>query len=169
MVAAVAATDPGTAEQALDLIDVDYDVLPHVLSAEDAMKDDAPILHERLLTLHSPTLRAGAWGDDAERSNVSNRFEFRLGDVEAGFEEADVVVEGEFETEAVHQGYIEPHAATAHWSTDGHVTIWCSSQGHFSVRDHASNILGLPVSRVKIIPMEIGGRIRREGSGRRVP
>ena len=165
VVAAVAATDPGTAEQALDLIDVDYEVLPHVLSVEDAMRDDAPILHERLLTLHSAALRAGAWGDDAEGTNVSNRFEFKLGDVEAGFKEADVVVEGEFETEAVHQGYIEPHAATAHWSTDGYVTVWCSSQGHFSVRDHTSNILGLPVSRVKVIPMEIGGGFGGKGQG----
>ena len=165
VVAAVAATDPGTAEQALDLIDVDYEVLPHVLSVEDAMRDDAPVLHERLLTLHSAALRAGAWGDDAEGTNVSNRFEFKLGDVEDGFKEADVVVESEFETEAVHQGYIEPHAATAHWSTDGYVTVWCSSQGHFSVRDHTSNILGLPVSRVKVIPMEIGGGFGGKGQG----
>ena len=71
----------------------------------------------------------------------------------------------EFETEAVHQGYIEPHAATAQWSTDGYVTIWCSSQGHFSVRDHTSNILGLPVSRVKVIPMEIGGGFGGKGQG----
>ena len=165
VVAAVAATDPGTAEQALDLIDVDYEVLPHVLSVEDAMRDDAPILHERLLTLNSAARRSGGWGDGAEQTNVSNRFEFSLGDVEAGFAEADVVVEDEFETEAVHQGYIEPHAATAHWSTDGYVTIWCSSQGHFSVRDHASNILGLPVSRVKVIPMEIGGGFGGKGQG----
>ena len=165
VVAAVAATDPGTAEQALDLIDVDYEVLPHVLSVEDATRDDAPILHERLLTLHSAALRAGAWGDDAEGTNVSNRFEFKLGDVEDGFKEADVVVEAEFETEAVHQGYIEPHAATAHWNTDGYVTVWCSSQGHFSVRDHTSNILGLPVSRVKVIPMEIGGGFGGKGQG----
>ncbi len=68
--------------------DVDYEVLPHVLTAEEAMRDDAPILHERLLTLNSVARRAGAWGDGDEGSNVSNRFEFRLGDVEAGFEEA---------------------------------------------------------------------------------
>ena len=165
MVAAVAATDPGTAEQALDLIDVDYEVLPHVLSVEDAMRDDAPVLHERLLTLNNAARRAGGWGDSAEGTNVSNRFEFSLGDVEAGFAEAEIVVEREFETEAVHQGYIEPHAATADWSTDGYVTIWCSSQGHFSVRDHTSNILGLPVSRVKVIPMEIGGGFGGKGQG----
>ena len=163
VIAAVAATDPSVAEQALDLIEVDYEVLPPVLNAEDAMKDDAPILHERLLTMHSPTFRAGGWGDGDRQTNVANRFEFSLGDVEAGFEQADVIVEREFRTEAVHQGYIEPHAATAHWDSDDYVTVWCSSQGHFGVRDHTSAILGLPVSRVKIIPMEIGGGFGGKG------
>ncbi|MYA62458.1 MAG: xanthine dehydrogenase family protein molybdopterin-binding subunit, partial [Dehalococcoidia bacterium] len=163
VIAAVAATDPSVAEQALDLIEVDYEVLPPVLNAEDAMKDDAPILHERLLTMHSATFRAGGWGDADRQTNVANRFEFQIGDVEAGFEQADVIVEREFRTEAVHQGYIEPHAATAHWNSDGYVTVWCSTQGHFGVRDHTSNILGLPVSRVKIVPMEIGGGFGGKG------
>ena len=163
VVAAVAATDPSVAEQALDLIEVDYEILQPVLNAEDAMKDDAPILHERLLTMHSPTFRAGGWGEGERQTNVANRFEFALGDVGAGFEQADVVVEREFRTEAVHQGYIEPHAATAHWDSDGYVTVWCSSQGHFGVRDHTSSILGLPVSRVKVIPMEIGGGFGGKG------
>ena len=163
VIAAVAATDPSVAEQALDLIAVDYEVLPPVLYAEDAMKDDAPILHERLLTMHSATFRAGGWGDADRQTNVANRFEFQIGDVETGFEQADVIVEREFRTEAVHQGYIEPHAATAHWNSDGYVTVWCSTQGHFGVRDHTSNILGLPVSRVKVVPMEIGGGFGGKG------
>ena len=94
-VAAVAATSPHVAEQALSLIDVDYEVLPPVLNAADAMKDDAPILHERLLTMNSPAMRSGGWGDVAagKQSNVANRFEFRMGDVDKGFQEADVVLE----------------------------------------------------------------------------
>ena len=80
VVAAVAATDPGSAEQALDLIDVDYQVLDPVLTPEDAVKEGAPILHDRLLTMHSPTLRAGGWGDSDEQTNVANRFEFQIGD-----------------------------------------------------------------------------------------
>ena len=83
--------------------------------------------------------------------------------MEAGFDQADVIVEREFRTEAVHQGYIEPHAATAQWDSDGYVTVWCSSQGHFGVRDHTSAILGLPVSRVKVVPMEIGGGFGGKG------
>ena len=75
------------------------------------------------------------------------------------------MVEEEYTTQAVHQGYIEPHAATAHYGSDGYVTVWCSSQGHFAVRDHTSKILDLPVSRVKVVPMEIGGGFGGKGQG----
>ena len=165
VVAAVAATDPAIAEQALELIDVDYEVLTPVLSAEEALKEGAPIVHERLLTMNSASLRSGAWGDSDEQTNLANRFVFSLGDIESGFNEADVVVELEFDTQAVHQGYIEPHAATAQWGSDGYVTVWCSSQGHFGVRDHTSRILDVPVSRVKVVPMEIGGGFGGKGQG----
>ena len=165
-VAAVAATSAGAAEEALAALDVDFEVLPPVLNADDAMRDDAPVLHERLVTLANPNLRQGGWGDaNAKPSNVSNRFEFRLGDPDTGFAEADVVVEREFHTKPVHQGYIEPHSATAQWSTDGSVTIWASSQGHFALRDHTAAILGVGVSRVKVIPMEIGGGFGGKGQG----
>ena len=166
-VAAVVATNVHVAEQALALIDVEYDVLSPVLNAYDAMKEDAPVLHERLLTLSSPALRVGAYGDtdSATRTNVANRFEFRMGDIDKGFQEADVVVEREYHTRPVHQGYIEPHSATARWNSEGTVTIWSSSQGHFALRDHTATILGLPVSRVTIIPMEIGGGFGGKGQG----
>ena len=166
-VAAVAATSIHIAEAALALIDVDYEVLSPVLNASDALKDNAPILHERLLTMSSPARRSGGWGDvDAgKESNLANRFEFRMGDVEQGFKDADVVLEREYHTKPVHQGYIEPHSATAQWNVDGTVTIWASSQGHFALRDHTSTILGLPVSKVKIVPMEIGGGFGGKGMG----
>ena len=166
-VAAVAATSAALAEQALGLIEVEYEVPPPALDAEAAMKPDAPILHERLVSLSNAALRPGGWssGDTGDGSNVANHFEFRLGDVEQGFKEADVVVEREYHTKAVHQGYIEPHAATAQWNTDNTVTIWCSSQGHFALRDHAAKILGVSVSQVKIIPMEIGGGFGGKGQG----
>ena len=165
-VAAIAATSPHLAEEALDLIEVDYEVLPAVLNADAALQPDAPLLHERLVTMDSPALRPGGWGDRSEPvTNLANRFEFRLGDLDQGFAAADAVVEREFHTRPVHQGYIEPHAATAQWNTDDTVTIWCSSQGHFALRDHTSTILGLPVSKVKIIPMEIGGGFGGKGMG----
>src|ERR671915_1474095 len=118
-VAAVAATSAHLAEEALPLIDVEYEVLTPVFNAYDAMKEDAPILHERLVTLSNPAQRAGGYSkeENPKGTNISNHFEFRLGDVEKGFQEADVIVEREFHTKPVHQGYIEPHAATAQWNT----------------------------------------------------
>ncbi len=162
--AAVAATSAAAAEAALALIEVDYEVLEPVLNAEDAMKDDAPTLHDRLVTLANPNMRQGGWGDVAG-SNVSNRFEFRVGDPDEGFQEADVIVEREFHTRPVHQGYIEPHSATALWGADGLVTIWASSQGHFALRDHTAAILGVSVSKLKVVPMEIGGGFGGKGQG----
>ena len=166
-IAAVAATSPHIAEEALSLIEVEYEVLRPVLTALDAMKEDAPILHEMLAPVSSATFRAGGWGDSASEkgTNIANHFEHRLGDVDKGFREANVIVEREFKTKRVHQGYIEPHTATAMWGADDHVTIWTSTQGHFLVRDHASILLDIPVSRLKTIPMEIGGGFGGKGVG----
>ena len=164
-IAAVAATSAATAEEALGLIDVEFEVLTPVLDADAAMAEGAPVLHERLVTLTNPDMRQGGYGDQDSGSNVSNRFEFRLGDPEEGFREADVVVEREFHTRPVHQGYIEPHSATALWGADDLVTIWASSQGHFALRDHTAAILGAGVSQLKIIPMEIGGGFGGKGQG----
>ncbi|MBI4311192.1 MAG: xanthine dehydrogenase family protein molybdopterin-binding subunit [Chloroflexi bacterium] len=151
-VAAVAATSPFLAEEALALIKVEYDVLPAVLDGREAMKDGAPVLHEGRNALAGPGARPGA-----SPTNIASRVEFKLGDLEEGFKKADVIVERETHTKAVHQGYIEPHAATAQWHADGNVTVWSSSQGQFMVREQTSTILGIPVSRVKAVPMEIGG------------
>ena len=159
-VAAVAATSPHIAEQALSLIDVDYEVLPYVVDVLDAMKDDAPVLHERLANVTDANIRAGGLRADDDRgksTNVANRFAFDVGDPEKGFQEAAVIVEREYRTASVHQGYIEPQSATALWNADGNLTIWCSSQGHFKVRDETAMILGIPESSVTVIPMEIGG------------
>ena len=75
------------------------------------------------------------------------------------FRSADhtLTIEREFRTKTVHQGYIEPQNGTAWWRADGYVTVWCSSQGHFGIRDATATVLGLPVSKVNIVPMEIGG------------
>ena len=165
VVAAVAAVSAPIAEEALSLIDMDYEVLPPVLDAYQAMNEDAPILHERLVTLANPTFRGGGYGDTPEGKgiNIANHFEFRTGDPAQGFEKADTVVEREFHTKPVHQGYIEPHSATALWNADDSVTIWCSTQGHFALRDHTAAILGVSVSKVKIVPMEIGGGFGGKG------
>ena len=149
-VAAIAAISPHVAEEALSLIEVEYEVLPAVTNAEDAMKPDAPILHEHITT--------ASLGDDTPRgSNIASHVQYQLGDIEKGFAQANIILEREFRTMTVHQGYIEPQNGTAWWTPDGHVTIWCSSQGHFGIRDTTSQVLGIPVSRIKVVPMEIGG------------
>jgi CO/xanthine dehydrogenase Mo-binding subunit len=159
-VAAIAATSLHLAEHAISLIDVDYEVLPGVTDVLEAMKDDAPVLHERLANLENANIRPGGLRDDDDTekaTNISNHFFFELGDTDQGFKDADIVVEREFRTATVHQGYIEPHSATAMWGEDGKLTIWCSSQGHFQIRDLTGLVLGVPVSQIKVVPMEIGG------------
>lgn len=156
-VAAVAAVNAHVAEEAAGLIEVEYEVLPSVLTAPDAMKADAPILHEDLKTTEL--------GETTDRvSNIAQHFRHAMGDIDAGFGEADVVVEREFNTATVHQGYIEPHNATALWNNDGRISVWCSTQGSFVVRDCTAAILDIPVSQVKVTPLEIGG-----GFGGKIP
>ena len=100
-VAAVAATSAHVAEEALALIDVEYEVLPAVTNLLDAMKADAPVVHETLETLSNPNIRPGGLRSDdgdGKSSNIANYFVFEIGDVESGFQEADVIVEREFNT-----------------------------------------------------------------------
>ena len=159
-VAGVAATNQHIAEEALSAIKVEYGVLPVVTDVLKAMEEDAPVLHERLETFSLPGIQPGGLrsGDDPRKStNVSNHFVLEKGDTKEGFAEAHVVVDREYRTASVHQGYIEPHTATAFWNAGGDLTIWCSSQGHFGIRDSTARILDIPVSKIKVIPMEIGG------------
>src|SRR6266581_9624098 len=116
-VAAVAATSKAIADQALAMIDVDYEVLPHVIDVDEAMKPDAPLLFEDQIT-------RGIEPAPTKPSNVAKRVEFKIGDTDAGFAEADEIVEKEFKTAAVHQAYIEPHACVARFDHDGQAEIW---------------------------------------------
>lgn len=149
-VAAVAATSRHIAEDALELIKVNYEVLPPVLDVRAAMDAEAPLL--------LPDLRTDEMGEESPRpSNVASHSQHKLGDLEAGFKSAAVIVEREFVTGNVHQGYIEPHNVTALYNHDGQVTIWCSTQAAFNIRDNISELLSIPVSRIRVVPMEIGG------------
>lgn len=149
-VAAVVATSPHIAEEALSLIKVDYEVLPPVLDVRNSMADNAPILHADLRTSGTPE-------KSDKQTNVAMQVRFARGDIEAGFKAADVVVEREFNTSMVHQGYIEPHNAVAQYNSGGHGTIWCSTQAPFSVRELSAHILQMPVGSIKVVPAEIGG------------
>src|SRR5262245_12266659 len=150
-VAAVAATSQLIAEQALDLIEVEYQVLPHVMDVEAAMAEDAPLLHDSIFT-------AGIEPKPAKPSNVSKMVRFAKGDVEAGFGEAEIVIERRYTTKPVHQAYIEPHACVVSVAADGQTTIWSSSQGQFMVRAYTSRIAGAEDNAsIRAIPAEIGG------------
>lgn len=149
-VAAVAATSDAIAEEAVSLIEVKYEVLPHVIDVDEAMQSDAPVLHDNIFTV-------GIQPPPVKPSNIVMRMEMGLGDPDAAFKDADVIVERAFKTAAVHQGYIEPHAAVAEWSEDGQCRIWCSSQGHFMVRAYTATMLKMELAQIRVIPAEIGG------------
>jgi CO/xanthine dehydrogenase Mo-binding subunit len=143
-VAAVAATSEAIAAEACKLIEVNYEVLPWVIDPEEAIRPDAPILHDFLKFEGKP-------------SNVAGKLEHKLGDVEAGFAQADVIIERSFRTKPVHQGYIEPHACLVSVAPDGKTTIWSSSQGQFMVRAMCAYLAGIPQSDIRAFPAEIGG------------
>ena len=150
-VAAVAAVNPHIAAEAVKLIDVEYEVLDPVLEVWDAMKPDAPVIIDDLYTAKAD----GSTGDTP--SNIAAEMLYEVGDVDAGFAEADLVVDREFTFGVVHQGYIETHNATAHWLKDGHLHVWCSSQGAFSIRQELADLHEHPITKIHVTPMEIGG------------
>ena len=149
-IAAVAATSQAIAQAAIDLIEVDYEILPHVIDVDEAMKPDAPLLFEDMIT-------RGMDPTPTKPSNISKRLEFKVGDLEAGFASADEIVEMDFKTAPVHQGYIEPHACLARYGADGQAELWSSSQGHFVVRAYTAKMLDMDISSVVVHPAEIGG------------
>src|SRR2546428_452194 len=114
------------------------------------MQPNAPLLHDDLFTV-------GVEPKPEKPSNIAKRVEIKQGDVEAGFKKADLVIEREFKTAPVHQGYIEPHAALASVSEDGSTELWCTTQGHFIVRAHCARLLGLDIGKVRVTASEIGG------------
>jgi len=156
-VAAVCATSLHIAEEALDLIEIEYEVLDAVLDVREAMQDGAPQLHDDMTTQE--------FGEDTgKKSNLATHFQHKLGDPDKAFAAADVVIEREFHTATVHQGYIEPHNATAMWNSDGQITVWTSTQGSFAARAQTGAVLDVPASSIKVVPQEIGG-----GFGGKIP
>lgn len=147
-IAAVAATSALTAKDALKLIEVTYEVLPHVTDVDAAMAEDAPVIREGAADGSVP---------DGLHPNVVRYHESGHGDIEAGFAEADLIVEDSFKTEATHQGYIEPHACLGMLGDDGKGELWCCTQGHFYFQKMCAAILGLDASQLRVTASEIGG------------
>ncbi len=149
-VAAVAADSEDIAETAIGLIRVEYEVLPHVMDVVDAMQPEAPMLHETLYTQTTD-------GKATTPSNIAEHLEMGRGNVAQGFAEADRIVERTFHTQVVHQGYIEPDSEAASVQEDGSVVVWANTQTTFSQRHDLAMILDIPLSRICVIPTEVGG------------
>ena len=147
-IAAVCATSALTARDALKLVEVEYEVLPHVTDVDKAMAKDVPVIREGAADGSVPP---------GLHPNVVRYHESGHGDVDTGFGEADLVVEDSFQTEATHQGYIEPHACLATLGGDGKGELWCCTQGHWNVQKICAALLGLETSQLRVTASEIGG------------
>ncbi len=147
-VAAVAATSSLIAREAVALVDVEYEVLPHVTDVDEAMQPDAPVIREGQVSTSVP---AGL------SPNVVGYYEHGHGDLDAGFAEADLIIERHFTVEAAHQGYIEPHACLAQLGPDGRGELWCCTQGQWFDQKFCAALLGIETSALKVTASEIGG------------
>ncbi len=147
-VAAVAATSALVARDAAKLVEIEYEQLPHVTDVDKAMAPDAPVIREGAADKSVP---------EGLHPNVVRYHDSGHGDVEAGFAEADLVIEDHFKTEATHQGYIEPHACLAQLGPDGKGEVWCCTQGHFNVQKVCAALVGTETSQIRVTASEIGG------------
>jgi CO/xanthine dehydrogenase Mo-binding subunit len=150
-VAAVAAEDTEIAEEALNLIEVEYEELPAVLDPVKAMQADAPVLHPNFVDYE------GRVEGSQEHPNIIDHAIWERGDLEDGFAEADHVFEHTFRVNHQHQGYIEPHAAVAHVDEQGRVQVWANSKTPFLLRRQIAQGIDVPQERIRVNPVAIGG------------
>jgi CO/xanthine dehydrogenase Mo-binding subunit len=164
-VAAVAADEPAIAEEALDLIEVQYEVLPAAVDPLQAMQPGAPPVAElgteadtsEALAHSAVAMAKSASEAPVKAVNVSQTARVQRGDVARGFAESDLVLEHTYRVPMVHQGYLEPHAVLAEWDRTGNLTLWASTQGSFNTRSEVADVLGIEENRIKVIPVECGG------------
>jgi CO/xanthine dehydrogenase Mo-binding subunit len=154
VVAGVVAEDATTADEALQLIDVDYDPLPYVMTVDEALAETAPILHEK----PGEQRPHRGFEEDIQRThpNVCSHSRQAWGDIDRAFAEADHVVEGEFHYPMCYAYAMEPYTAVAQWS-EGELTVWSSAQHPYMVRDDLAHCFGLPLSAVRVIVPYVGG------------
>jgi CO/xanthine dehydrogenase Mo-binding subunit len=147
-VAAIAATSALVAKDAIKLIEVEYEILPHVTDVDEAMMPDAPVIREGAQDHTVP---------EGSPPNIVSYMDFGHGDLETGFSDADLVMENTYKTEAAHQGYIEPHACVGQLGQDGKGEMWICTQGQWFIRKMCTAVLGLEASQLRVTPSEIGG------------
>jgi len=155
-VAAVAAVDEETAREALDLIDVEYEQLPSLTDVKEAMKDESILVHDNLHTY------AGL-PQPVKNTNIFLHETYTKGDAAQGFAQADLIFEQTFTTPEVHQAYMETHAAMVDIAADGAITVWSSDKVPFRVRSLMAEIIGVPITRVRVIPSFVGGDFGGKG------
>src|SRR3989449_8361311 len=163
-VAAVAADEPAIAEEALDLIDVQYEVLPVAADPLESMKPGAPPVAEAgteadtsEALAHGSVAGVTAQAKPAQALNISQQARLQRGDVAKAFAESEVVIKKTYRVPMVHQGYLEPHAVLAQWDSAGNLTLWSSTQGSFNTRSEVADVLEISENRIRVIPMECGG------------
>ena len=153
-VAAVAAVDEETAEEALSLIDVDYDELPAVFDAEEAIRDGAPLVHE-VDKYNARSVYLASW-HPVPGTNIIHQASNQRGDVEAALKKADYVFEDTFRASQIHHSYMEPHA-TLVAVLGGTITVWTCSQEVFELRTVMAGLFGVPESKMRVICTKVGG------------
>ena len=151
-VAGVAAVDPDTAEEALQLIRVDYEDIPAVFDPLEALRPGSPLVHEKL---------DGYWASPIvfpePGTNICNHFKIRKGDVEEGFRRSEFLTENTFTTPMIQHCHLEPHVVVAKWDPSGQVTLWSSTQHPYTVRREVARLLNLPINQVRVIVPAVGG------------
>ena len=162
-VAAVAAETEEAAEEALLLIEVEYDEMPAVFDSLDAMEPSAPTLHMDMASY--PGLPQPA----SKVNNVFAENHWTKGDVEQGFLESDLIFEHTFTAQLMHQAYIEPHACVAKVDDSGRVEIWANNKGPFMLREQVAEACGIPQESITVYPCNIGGDFGGKGSFMDVP
>lgn len=163
-VAAVAADELAIAEEALDLIDVEYEALAASVDPLRSMQPEAPPVADpgteadtSEALAHSAVAVTSTDTEPPRARNVSQQARVKRGDAAKGLAEADLVLERTYRVPMVHQGYLEPHAVLAEWDSTGLLTLWASTQGSFNTRSEVADVLGIPENRVRVIPLECGG------------
>jgi CO/xanthine dehydrogenase Mo-binding subunit len=154
VIAAIAAVDEATAEQALDLIDCDYEGLPAALTVDEALRENAPLVHEQLSSYRLNSALARDW-HPVSGTNIAHQTLFAKGDIDRGFAEADEIFDDTFRSQQVQHCSLEPHAVVAQW--DGNcLTLWTSTQKVFLVRSGLADLFDLPESKIRVIGSKVG-------------
>jgi len=162
-VAAVAAETKSAAEQALELIEVEYEELEPLLDPLEAVKPDARVLHPDLLSYRGLPVPLN------KPSNVFSYLKWGKGDIEEGFKQAELIVENTYTTQVTHQSYLEPHACVVKADASGGAEVWSCSKTPFAVRTQLSNCIGVAKEKLVFYPMHVGGDFGGKGGFMDVP